>query len=106
MWNVTSEEFKKNTDEYLKNISECNEKTLVIETETNKLVVMTTEHYFKARNKALGDGFQLGLNHAIKSIDCPSYEGEEQPHAGIICSSFDPETGTFDDIIEVTKEDL
>lgn len=106
MWNVSIEEFKKNPDVYLSNILECDEKTLIIETEKRKLVVMTTEHYFKDKNKALGDGFQLGLNNAIKNLESPPREGEEQPIAGILCSYFDPETGTFDDIVEVTKEDL
>lgn len=106
MRNVTAEEFLKNIDEYLSQLEESDEMILIIDTGKTKLALQKEATVIKVRNKALDMGFQLGLSQAAKSIEDIPYEGKEPPHAGILCSDFDPETGTFDDIIEVTAEQL
>ena len=76
MWNVTAEEFKKNINEYLRQIEKSDEMILIIDTGKTELALQKEATAIKVRNKALDMGFQLGLSLAIKSIEDITYEGE------------------------------
>ena len=76
MWNVTAEEFKKNIDEYLRQLEKSDEMILIIDTGKTELALQKEATAIKVRDKALDMGFQLGLSRAAKSIEDIPYEGK------------------------------